>query len=183
MNIRRELAGGTKQVLDDLVETLFAQIVIALGEDGTGRTGGMIRIRYAFDPDQGLWGWHEIYNRRIGVRPEGWAKVEDTSQEKAHRLMKHYAHNRFYVSSFQSRNGQLWEYGGGFIIAADVPDLGGWVMLLVSFSGLPEKGDEAFGMALVREMIWNNQMEAYTRILQHNPDNQFVFDFLQAVTT
>lgn len=147
----------TRRILDANAEIVFGRVLEALGDKAEGKTGGTLRIRYARDPDAGLRGWHEIYMRHVGRR-EGdyWETTDDFSQEKAHRLMKRYAHDRHHVSSFQGCNPANWEFSGAFITRANIPDLGGPVLTLVSFSGLPDKahGDETFGLLLVDAMGW-----------------------------
>ena len=157
MSNSKELSALTRRILDVNTEIALSQVLTALGEKAEGKTGGTVRIRYASDPSTGLRGWHEIYMRHVGWRADDqWATTEDFSQEKVHRLIKRYAHDTHHVSSWQGRNPDNWEFGGAFITRANISDLGGPVLILVSFSGLPDKvnGDETFGLALVDAMGW-----------------------------
>lgn len=170
-----DFSADTLTMLDVATDEVLGKVLGALGENAGGRTGGMIRIRYAMNCFDGLRGWHQVYARRVGTREgDNWESVEVFSEEKSHRLMKLHQRDTRQVSSFQTRNPDNNEWGGAFIAEVLIPDLG-WVKLLVSFSGLPEEADEVFGLRLLQEMesaMWRVKPDSREAVLEQSKSYQ-----------
>lgn len=102
------------------------------------------------DPGGYLSVWYHKYGmidippKLIGLSPIGNVSLDSRSseftQEKARRL----ASNRFHVSSWESREPQNQKYGG----AIRVGDL------ILSFSGIPEEGDEMLCLTIASFYGW-----------------------------
>ncbi len=155
--------------LDRLVGEVLGKILEDPEERARGKFGGMLRIRQSLNPNLVLRGWKEIYTKEIGIR-DNWDTVKDFSQEKVHRLIKHYAKDIRQISSWQSRNEESQEYGGAEIIRP------GFGFILISFSGLSEHADELFGLLLAKEMGWGDG-EQYANIIA-NSGNTLALRFL-----
>ncbi len=126
------------------------------------RTGGYLTI---VDRDNG----QLLLQVRIGAiqkleDPDYGTKADKycvLSAEKANRLVRYYrgqGHN----SSWQSRDEKQKKYGGA-IVAGN---------LIVSFSGLPERGDEVVVLILAYTMNWAN-FNDITTIAKQNENPLF----------
>lgn len=168
----------TRNTLGLRANAILKVVLDALGEKAGGRTGGYLRVFVGLDPMQGPRGWKEVFHSRVGEQEDisSWERYKLISMEKALRLMKRHALDD-HVSSAQSRNEKEWEYSGAFIVNCHVLELGGTVSLLVSFSGLPEKGDEAVGLLLLSSMLWSD-VHQYSEILAAS-HNRFASELLQ----
>jgi len=72
--------------------------------------------------------------------PEKIQKYFELSQEKARRLLANQPHG---ISSWQTRDTELYKYGGAVKISTELGGDEKGEGLILSFSGLPEYGDEA----------------------------------------
>ena len=168
MKIPRDLAVETSYRLDDILSVVLEKVLEDYGDDDPDKSG-ICRIYYAVDPTNGIEGWHELRGARVGEREEyRWEAIGNYSQEKTHRLMKLFAHDNRIVSSRQSRRPNFWEYGGAIILSANIPDLGGLVLILISFSGLSEQADETFGMLLAKKMGWCNGFGQFEKLVGYS---------------
>lgn len=145
----------TKTLLKQSAENALIIVLHALGKRAGGWTGGFLRIFLAMDSGKGPRGWHEVFSDTVGTQKDqrSWEKYQIISMEKAIRLMKRHAKDG-HISSWQSRNEAEWEYGGAFIVEVYIHELATSVKILVSFSGLPEEGDEAQGLLTIKGMAW-----------------------------
>ncbi len=135
------------------------KVLEVLREEANGATGGVLQLFYAVDSTQGVQGWQRFFKSNIGTAEEdAFGRRSIVSGHKASTLMVEHALDHRVVSSWQFRERSRWAYGGAFILYADVPELGGRFKILVSFSGLPEIGDEALGMLLVKLMGWKQSL-------------------------
>lgn len=152
-----QFSARTLAEIDAITRAIFAIILNTIGDEGAGRTGGYLRIFLGTDPAKICRGWQELVSTTVGMR-EDWNSVKLFSAEKAIRLMKNYAlHGHF--TSFQTRVPENCEFGGAIIVRVNIPELGGEVLLLISFSGLPEKHDDTFDLLLVKLMQWGTDFE------------------------
>ena len=187
-----ELSSSIKQDIYFAATMVFQKVLDALEKAGkreAKHTGGFLRIRYAFSETDGLRGWHELYQHRLGDR-EGdyWETVEDFSQEKVFRLVEEHARNSHHVSSWQSADDNRRRFPGAAILNANIEELGGRVKILISFSGLPADADEAFDLLLAKEMKWNSNLAEFATVISR-PDeddaeahNDFAWDLVAPVT-
>ena len=174
-----KLSTVTSATLDRLLTNAFEEICAMAVETTRGRTGGTARLRVGIDPSLGLRGWREVYISHIGKRErDNWQTVDDFSAEKTIRLMKMRA-LKGHVSSEESRNPTQWEFGGAFITFAEVPELGGEVLLLPAFSGLPDKikGDETVWMCVLQKIGWA-YLQNFSSVLAKS-ENNFAVDLLK----
>ena len=101
---------------------------------GDGRTGGFL---YLCEPDGRM-----VCHLRLGIPdPNKWDKYVAFSAEKAQRL----GENPNHLLSWQSRNPEENKWGGAILL----PD-----KRRLSFSGFPEKTDEAYCASLAKCMEW-----------------------------
>ncbi len=172
-----KFSGVSKVNIDRVADAVLARVLEDPDENAAGKLGVKVRIRCAHDPTLGRMGWYEIYTRRVGSRPNlNWDSVEGFSWEKAERLEEMNALNSREVSSFQSRNVDIVMYGGAILLRAHIPELGGWVLIIISTSGLSEKADETFGLLLAKEMGWGDR-EQYATIIGYS-SNSLALRFL-----
>lgn len=106
-----------------------------------------------------------ILTRQIGICPsDKWQRYHDLSLEKGDRLFR----NADHLSSRESRDHEKSQYGGA--ISAE--------SLSLSFSGLPELGDEAVMLCAARMLGWISD-EAVAVILKRNHGNIFYQQLLE----
>ncbi|HEY4508843.1 MAG TPA: hypothetical protein VJC13_01000 [Candidatus Paceibacterota bacterium] len=153
--------GLLKATLDQIravAANSLSVVLHALGSEGDGRTGGFLRIFLAMDSKEGPCGWNEVFAEMVGEVKDQQkaAKYEILSVEKAIRLMKRHAIEG-HISSWQSWNEKEWEYGGAFILEVFIPEFSCIVKILVTFSGLPPKGDEAHGLVVLKDLKWSKR--------------------------
>jgi len=176
------LSQRTLDALEQAKPKALSEVLTALGDKAGGRTGGMLRMFIAVNSDDGPKGWRRLYESRVGEQAdeEDWQKYEFISMEKFLRLAKTYA-QLGYVSSWQSRNVNAWEYGGAFIVRFHLHDANfgdGMCTLLVAFSGLPEIADEAFVLKVLQKIGWGS-MDQYAGLLNYS-NNEFASELLMA---
>jgi len=112
--------------------------------DSKGKEGGFLTIR-----DKGT--GHILITLLIGKVPhEKAAKYHGLSQEKGGRIHNRIGLGENHISSWQSRNPDSGLWGGAIATKK----------FIVSFSGMPELGDEAIVLAIAMQMKWLNQQEA-----------------------
>jgi hypothetical protein len=120
-----------------------------------GKEGGFLTIR---DKDTG----HILITLLIGRVPhEKAVKYHELSQEKGGRLHNRICLGENHISSWQSRNPDNGLWGGA--IATE--------KFVVSFSGMPELGDEAIVLLIAMQMKWLNQQEA--EVIASTSQNSF----------
>lgn len=108
------------------------------------RKGGFLTIR---DRERG----HILYTLLIGqVSHEKADKYQCFSWEKGGRLRSHVTSEDKHLSSWQSRDPDRGYWGGAIVTKK----------YIVSFSGLPELGDEAVSMIVAIRMYWMSKQEA-----------------------
>lgn len=119
----------------------FTELPNSVSEE---KKGGFLTIR---DKNTG----HILITLLIGqVLHEKAVKYHGLSQEKGDRLHTRIGLGEKHVSSWQSRNPDSGLWGGA--IAAE--------NFIVSFSGMPELGDEAIVLIIAIQLKWLNQQEA-----------------------
>ncbi len=173
----KELGHAHKLLLSMATENTFEELLKILGGKAEGRTGGMFQLWYATDATAGLRGWEPLSIFTVGKK-ESFQSVDNFSTEKCLRLMRYHAFDTIHVSSHQSRDPVLQQFGGAVILSANIPELGGEVKILLSFSGLPDTilGDETLDLLVAKKMGWGNDAE-YRTITQYS-NNLFVAQLL-----
>jgi hypothetical protein len=155
---RWQLLKETRDQLSQALENSFDEILKALRLPQES-TGGVLRMFVALKPEDGFRGWHQVLQRRIGNREDkfAWEKAEMTSMEKFIRLARNHAIKGLEnITSWDGRNPVIWKYGGAVIIRANIKEFGGGALILLSFSGLPEIGDETLVLRLADRMGWKD---------------------------
>ncbi len=122
-----------KLVLENL--KLSLRLVLSeLGDDANGREGGYFRLFSSIG--------YRLFEQMCclvgSVEPDKIKKYEELSAEKAIR-----AHKKGHVSSWVSRDPGNLKFGGAIHAGGD---------LFMSFSGLPEKGDEALMLVVAHRI-------------------------------
>lgn len=157
----KRLSESTLQTIGETAEIVLAKIL--QGKNG----GGVARISYAVDENKGVQGWQQVF---VGIHgnaeEDAYGRRRIVSSHKASTLMVAHALDSNVVSSWQFRDHKIWAYGGAVIVTANIPELGGDVKLLISFSGLTEEEDEMFGLLLATTMGWGSGVQNTNIIAQ-----------------
>ena len=179
MDAERKFSDETVSKLDRLTDEILSRVLELPEEQAKGKTGAMVRVLFSpFALAGRTMEWNEVYSKRVGARlDDNWESVETFSAEKASRLAEMQAKYRLHVSSWQSRDVDNKKYGGAFLVLANVPELGGDVLLIISVSGLTEAGDETYGLLLANAMSWGNG-EWYAHIVMHSRNHQALRFFM-----
>lgn len=154
--------------VEAVTKRALSETLLALADEADGRAGILVRLSQATNSKDGLRGWREIYQEKVGTRAgDDWEMPELFAAEKDIRLRKRHSLDKAQISSDKDRNPDLYELGGAFIIRANIAGLGaGETKILFSASGLPDKrrADEAFGLKFMQLMGWGSG-EQYTKII------------------
>ena len=148
------------------LERKFHRVIMDLGDLAKDKDSGVFRL-WTSDDDGNK--FYQTLSTVMGTpAPEWYDGTRDISKEKAKRLSS--KENYEHISSWQSRNPDLKRYGGAIKIHTKVMNTFSRdienVILILSFSGLPEVGDEALVLLLAREMGWLSEarITTYTEI-------------------
>jgi len=138
-------SGAVQVTLLQSVQTSVERVVNYLGNDAGGRSGGYFRMWLVNEDDLLV----PICNFLVGeVDGDKFEKYHFISNEKGMRLARNLKHG--HVSSWQSRNPDNDEYGGAIYFIIKLGDES--FRVIFSFSGLPEKGDEAAMIMAANDM-------------------------------
>ncbi len=138
----------TWKLVQDSLETLLKQ----LGETAGGRSCGFFRAFLIEQPGDftTMVPIYKDFHHNGDIPTKKLPRYRIVSLEKAIRLGKNCGVNR-HVSSFQSRNLSANEYGGSILVMLDPGGLEIFYLIL-SFSGLPEKADEALCLLIASQL-------------------------------
>jgi len=158
------------QLIDDLSVGL-AEVLSILGDEADGREGGFFRFftinwfgPEAFTPVQHV---AELVGR---VPTDKFPKYEEFSREKAERIIRNLKNGESHVSSWQSRDPDRERYGGAIMVHIPAWQVGGGApsVAILTFSGLPEKADEALMIWVAYQLSWLSKEEAGLIIEESN---------------
>lgn len=136
------------------VQDALEATVKQMGEAGGGRSSGFFRA-FLLETLGDFTTLIPLYKEfhHIGVIPHAkMSRYRIVSLEKVIRLAKNSGGAKGDVSSFQSRNLSQNEYGGAILVIVEIE--GEIFYLIFSFSGLPEKGDEALCLLVASKLPW-----------------------------